>query len=68
MTKGVWCVMLTPEQMDKIIDQYSLRILDEYEAEYGKLPTDIELAMWRIGFVDGVSAIGEALLAQRVDI
>lgn len=65
---GVWCAMLSPDRMNKIIDQYSLRILDEYEAEYGRLPNDIELTMWRIGFIDGVTAIGEALFEQRIDI
>lgn len=60
--------MLSPDEMDKIIDKHLLRILDEYEDEYKRLPSETELLMWRVGFVDGIHAIGEALFMQQFDI
>lgn len=47
--------------INPIIDELSLRILDEFEAEYGRLPNDKELSMWRIGFLDGMEAIKQVI-------
>lgn len=62
MMKGVWSVMdEISEETNKIIDQYSLKFLDEFEDAFGRLPNEIELTCWRAGFADGCFAIGTAL-------
>lgn len=64
VTHGVWFVMLNDnisDDVNKIIDAYSLRFLDEFEDAFGRLPNDEELTCWRAGFADGCFAIGTAL-------
>lgn len=59
--------MLNTEQIDKIIDRYALRFLDEFEEDMGKLPTDLELAIWRVGVIDGIEATQAALLYMAME-
>ena len=49
------------DEVNKIIDAYSLRFLDQFEEAFGRLPNDDELVCWRAGFADGCFAIGTAL-------
>lgn len=54
--------MMTGEELNKILDQYMLLFLDDYEAEFGHLPNEIEKNLWMRGFIDACQAIHEALV------
>lgn len=60
--------MISREQLDQVIDRFSLEFLDEFEAAYKRLPTERELTLWRVGFIDGLNAVGEVLNANRKDM
>ena len=53
--------MMTGEELNKILDQYMLLFLDDYEDEFGRLPNEIEKNLWMRGFIDACQAIHYAL-------
>lgn len=52
---------MTGEELNKILDQYMLLFLDDYEDEFGRLPNEIEKNLWMRGFIDACQAIHHAL-------
>lgn len=54
--------MLDSEDLNKILDLYMLEFLDDFEAEFGRLPTPMEKGLWMRGFVNACQAIQEATL------
>ena len=54
------------EQMNKVIDQYLLTFLDDFEEAFGKLPNEIEKSLWMAGFVDGMSAVKQVLSIRKI--
>ena len=55
------------EEMNKIIDQYLLAFLDDFEEAFGRLPDEIEKSLWMAGFVDGMYAVQKALGMRKLD-
>lgn len=49
------------EEMNKIIDASLLLFLDEFEAEFGRLPDEKEKGLWMRGFIDSCIAIAHAV-------
>lgn len=54
------------EEMNKIIDQYLLAFLDDFEEAFGRLPDEIEKSLWMAGFVDGMSAVKKVLSIRKI--
>lgn len=52
---------MNTEELNRILDQYMLLFLDDYEAEFGQLPDEIQKNLWMRGFIDACHAIHEAL-------
>lgn len=55
---------MVDEKLHKIIDKYMLAFIDEYEAAFNELPSELIRNVWMAGFVDGCSAIDEGLKAR----
>lgn len=53
--------MTYQEDLNKIIDSYLLRFLDEFEEAHGRLPSEQDRAVWMAGFIDGCYAIRTAI-------
>jgi len=62
-----WYYGYMENNTDAIIDRYALNFLDEFQEIFGYLPNDKEFSLWKSGFMDGCSAIKEAL-ENRVKI
>lgn len=54
--------MLENEELNKILDLYTLEFLDDFEDEFDRLPTPMEKSLWMRGFVNACQAIQEATL------
>lgn len=54
-------LIMLDDQLNKIIDSSMLLFLDEFEAEFGRLPNEIEKGLWMRGFIDSCIAIGAAV-------
>lgn len=48
------------DQLNRILDASMLTFLDEFEAEFGKLPSELEKHLWMRGFIDACQAIQQA--------
>ena len=53
--------MNNSESFNKIIDQSMLLFLDDFEAEAGRLPNEIEKNIWMRGFIDACESIARAV-------
>jgi hypothetical protein len=49
--------MINSESFNKIIDDSMLLFLDDFEAEAGRLPNEIEKNIWMRGFIDACEFI-----------
>jgi hypothetical protein len=49
--------MINSESFNKIIDDSMLLFLDDFEAEAGRLPNEIEKNIWMRGFIDACESI-----------
>lgn len=47
--------------VDRLLDTKILLFLDEFEEEFGRLPSELEKAIWIRGFVDSCEAITFAM-------
>lgn len=46
---------------DRIIDAAMLSFLDDFEAEFGRLPSEIEKHLWMRGFIDACTLLETAM-------
>jgi hypothetical protein len=56
-----------PEQANRVLDAYLLSFLDDYEYEFGKLPSKEEQSIWTRGFIDGCLALTQSLVFKGPD-
>jgi hypothetical protein len=47
-------------ELNHIIDVCMLEFLDDFEDEFGRLPSQIEKSLWMRGFIDACKSIQEA--------
>lgn len=59
--------MLDKENMNKIIDSYVLKFLDNYASTYGILPDTSLVEIWRLGFINGCQAVSDALIQNSLN-
>lgn len=48
------------EELNQILDICMLSFLDDFEDEFGHLPSDLEKHLWMRGFIDACEAIQKA--------
>ena len=53
--------MIDHDDMNRIIDQYALKFIDEYAVAFGELPSENIRRIWMAGFIDGCDAVSQAL-------
>lgn len=56
---------MNSEEFNKIIDQSMLLFLDDFEAEAGRLPNEIEKNIWMRGFIDACESITLAMKERQ---
>lgn len=61
-------LMLNSDRLNSILDDHMLSFLDDYEEEFGHLPTEIEKNIWIRGFVNACEAISQATNEMRKDV
>ena len=57
--------MMDSESFNRIIDQSMLLFLDDFEAEAGRLPNEIEKNIWMRGFIDACESIARAVKERQ---
>lgn len=58
---------MNSELVDRLLDYKILIFLDEFEAEFGKLPSELQKAIWCRGFVDACEAIIAAMKEKEAN-